>query len=223
MRGDLIQIGEVERHVGADRKPDPVRGQRDFADKIENRGAAASLPSMQWSTVISRTSKCSRFSRVHRRCPSDIRYRSPVAIWRPPFAGLETHEADLQRCRAPPQAAAVMGAMTANQCRTIVSLRKPHASATSIGNNTSHASWQHAAEAKVAVTSRIGRFRFPKAAHPKAVQGRWSSRSRRPGLSNNRIHTRSSACWASSSAKFECGPGRARFPLSAPSFSVPAP
>ena len=38
--GDLIQIGKVERHVGADRKADAVRGQRDLADQVEDRGAS---------------------------------------------------------------------------------------------------------------------------------------------------------------------------------------
>ena len=55
--GDLIQIAEIERHVGPDRKPDPVRQQRNLSDQIENRRLRASPPSMQWSTVISRTSK----------------------------------------------------------------------------------------------------------------------------------------------------------------------
>ena len=36
-RGDLIQIGEIERNVGPDREPDPVRQQRNLADEIENR------------------------------------------------------------------------------------------------------------------------------------------------------------------------------------------
>ena len=35
--GDLVEIGEVERHVGADRQPDAVGGQRNLADQIEDR------------------------------------------------------------------------------------------------------------------------------------------------------------------------------------------
>jgi hypothetical protein len=38
---DLIHIGKVERHVGADRKPDAVRGQWNLADEIEDRGAGS--------------------------------------------------------------------------------------------------------------------------------------------------------------------------------------
>src|SRR5215470_7197557 len=33
----LVEIGEVERLVGPDREPDPMRGQRNATDEIENR------------------------------------------------------------------------------------------------------------------------------------------------------------------------------------------
>ena len=39
--GDLVHISKVERLVGADRKPDAMRGQRDFADQIEVHGAVS--------------------------------------------------------------------------------------------------------------------------------------------------------------------------------------
>ena len=36
-RSDFVQVGEVEGHVGADRKPDPMCGQGNPTDQIENR------------------------------------------------------------------------------------------------------------------------------------------------------------------------------------------
>ncbi len=40
-RRHLVEIGEIERHIGAEREPDPVRGQWDPADEVEDLGAVA--------------------------------------------------------------------------------------------------------------------------------------------------------------------------------------
>ncbi len=43
---DLIEIGKIERHVGADREPDAVGVERNTADEIEDFVAAA--PGLPW-------------------------------------------------------------------------------------------------------------------------------------------------------------------------------